>query len=42
VRESSVLIATVLAAVVLHERVSPARLGGAALIVAGVAVVSRS
>ncbi len=35
VRESSVLIATILAAVFLHERVSKARLTGAALIVVG-------
>jgi drug/metabolite transporter (DMT)-like permease len=39
VRESSVLIATLLAVLVLHERVSPARAGGAALIVAGVVLV---
>ncbi len=40
VRESSVLIATALAALVLHEHVSRARLAGAALIVAGVALVA--
>ena len=36
VRESSVVIATVLAAVVLKERVTPWRLLGAVLVVAGV------
>ncbi len=36
VRESSVVIATVLAVPLLHERVSTARLGGAALVVVGV------
>jgi drug/metabolite transporter (DMT)-like permease len=36
VRESSVLFAMLLALVVLHERVTPARFAGAALIVAGV------
>jgi drug/metabolite transporter (DMT)-like permease len=40
VRESSVVIATALAAVVLHERVGPARLAGAALVVAGVALLA--
>lgn len=42
VRESSVLIATVLAAIFLRERVSPSRFTGAALIVAGVALVALS
>jgi drug/metabolite transporter (DMT)-like permease len=42
VRESSVVIATALAAVVLHERVGPARLAGAALVVAGVAMLALS
>ncbi len=42
VRETSVVIATVLAAVFLHERVSPARIGGAALVVAGVALLAFS
>jgi drug/metabolite transporter (DMT)-like permease len=40
VRETSVVIATALAAVVLHERVGPARLAGAALVVAGVALLA--
>jgi uncharacterized membrane protein len=42
VRESSVLIATLLAVLVLHERVSPARAVGAALIFAGVVLVGMS
>lgn len=42
VRESSVLIATLLAVLVLKERVSPARAGGAALIVAGIVLVGLS
>ncbi len=40
VRETSILIATGLAAVVLRERVSPGRLAGAVLIVAGVALLA--
>jgi drug/metabolite transporter (DMT)-like permease len=40
VRETSVVIATALAAVVLHERVGPARALGAALVVAGVALLA--
>ena len=40
VRESGVLVATVLAAVLLRERVTPWRAGGAALVVAGVALIS--
>jgi drug/metabolite transporter (DMT)-like permease len=40
VRETSILIATGLAAFVLHERVSPGRLAGAVLIVGGVALVA--
>ena len=40
VRESSVVVATGLAAVVLHERVTPIRLAGAAVVVAGVALVA--
>jgi drug/metabolite transporter (DMT)-like permease len=40
VRESSVVIATALAAVVLREPVGPRRLVGAALVAAGVALVS--
>jgi drug/metabolite transporter (DMT)-like permease len=42
VRESSVLLATLLAALVLEERVSPARAAGAALIVAGIVLVGLS
>jgi drug/metabolite transporter (DMT)-like permease len=40
VRESSVVIAVILAAPVLHERVGPRRLAGAALVVAGVALIA--
>ena len=40
IRESGVLVATALAAVFLRERVSLWRAGGAALVVAGVALVS--
>jgi drug/metabolite transporter (DMT)-like permease len=40
VRETSILIATGLAAVVLRERVSPGRLAGAVLIVGGVALLA--
>jgi uncharacterized membrane protein len=40
VRESSVVIATVLAVPLLHERVRPARLVGAALVVVGVIVLA--
>ena len=40
VRETSVLFAVALGAVVLHERVTPVRVLGAALIVAGVALVA--
>jgi drug/metabolite transporter (DMT)-like permease len=40
VRESSVVIGTALAAIVLHERVSPARWLGACLLTAGVAVLA--
>lgn len=40
VRETSVVIAAALAAVVLKERVSPARFGGAVLVAAGVAALS--
>jgi drug/metabolite transporter (DMT)-like permease len=42
IRESSVLIATVLATVLLHERVGRERFLGAALVVAGVILVSAS
>ncbi len=40
VRETSVVIATALAALVLKERVSPARMAGAIAVAAGVALVS--
>jgi drug/metabolite transporter (DMT)-like permease len=40
VRETSVLIAVVLAAPVLRERVGPGRLAGAVLVVGGVALLS--
>ena len=40
VRETSVVIAVALAAVFLRERVGPARLAGAALVAAGVALLS--
>jgi uncharacterized membrane protein len=40
VRETSVLIATALAAPLLRERVGPGRVAGAALVVAGIALVS--
>jgi drug/metabolite transporter (DMT)-like permease len=40
VRESGVLVATVLAAIFLHERVTPWRAGGAVLVVAGVILIS--
>ena len=40
VRETSVVVAVVLAAPVLRERVGPARLAGAALVVLGVALLS--
>jgi drug/metabolite transporter (DMT)-like permease len=40
VRESGVLVATALAAVFLHERVTPWRAGGAGLVVAGVILLS--
>ncbi len=40
VRESSILFAAVLAAVVLREPVGPSRLAGGALVVAGVALVA--
>ena len=39
VRETSIVIATALAARVLGERVTPVRLGGAVLVVAGVALL---
>ena len=40
VRESGVLVATALGAIFLRERVTPWRAGGAALVVAGVALLS--
>jgi transporter family protein len=40
VRESSVVIATVLAAIVLHERVTPARIAGSAVVVGGIALIA--
>jgi len=40
VRESGVLVATALAAIFLHERVTPWRVAGAALVVAGVILLS--
>lgn len=40
VRETSVVLATALAAVVLKERVGPARLAGAVLVVAGIALLA--
>jgi drug/metabolite transporter (DMT)-like permease len=42
VRESSVVIAALLAAVVLHERVGPWRLAGAVAVAAGVAAIALS
>jgi drug/metabolite transporter (DMT)-like permease len=42
VRETSVVIATALAAVVLRERVAPLRLAGAVLVAAGVALLALS
>jgi uncharacterized membrane protein len=42
VRETSVVIAALLAAVFLHEQVGPRRLGGALLVVAGVAAIAYS
>jgi drug/metabolite transporter (DMT)-like permease len=40
VRETSIVIATVGAALVLHERVGPGRLAGAGLVALGVALVA--
>jgi drug/metabolite transporter (DMT)-like permease len=42
VRESSVVIAALLAAVVLHERVDGWRLAGAVAVAAGVAAIALS
>jgi drug/metabolite transporter (DMT)-like permease len=39
-RETSILVATAFGAIVLHERVGPMRVAGAAAIVAGVAAVA--
>jgi drug/metabolite transporter (DMT)-like permease len=40
VRETSVVVATVLGALVLRERVTPARAGGALVVLAGVALIA--
>ena len=40
VRESSVVIATLLAVPVLHERVPPGRLAGAVLVACGIALLA--
>jgi uncharacterized membrane protein len=40
VRETSVVIAALLAGAVLHERVGPVRLAGAVLVAAGVALLA--
>jgi drug/metabolite transporter (DMT)-like permease len=40
VRETSILVATALGAVILQERVSPGRWAGAALVAGGVVLVS--
>lgn len=42
VRECSIVLATLFAAVFLHERLTPARLAGTALVVAGVAAIAYS
>jgi drug/metabolite transporter (DMT)-like permease len=42
VRESSVVIAALLAAVVLHERVEARRLAGTVMVAAGVAAIALS
>ena len=41
VRETSVVIAALLAAVVLKERVGPGRIAGAVLVALGVALLAR-
>jgi drug/metabolite transporter (DMT)-like permease len=41
-RESSVVIATVLAALILHERVTRLRLAGSILVMGGVALLALS
>ena len=40
VRETSVVMATVFAAILLHERVSPSRFAGSALVVCGIALLA--
>jgi drug/metabolite transporter (DMT)-like permease len=40
VRETSILVAVALGAILLHERVGPLRAVGAALVVGGVALVA--
>jgi uncharacterized membrane protein len=40
VRETSVVMAVVFAAIFLHERVGPARLAGAVLVAAGVVLLA--
>jgi len=40
VRETSVLIAALLAVPLAHERVGPGRIAGAALVVVGVALIA--
>jgi drug/metabolite transporter (DMT)-like permease len=42
VRETSVVIATVMAAIVLHERVTRVRLAGSVIVVAGIALLALS
>ena len=42
VRESSIVIAALLAAVFLHERLTPQKLAGAITVVAGVAAIAYS
>jgi uncharacterized membrane protein len=42
VRESSVVIAAILSAVVLHEHVTASRLAGAVAVAAGVAAIALS
>ena len=41
VRETSVVLATAFAAIVLKERVAPARLAGSVLVVIGIALLAR-
>ena len=42
VRESSIVIAALLAAVFLHERLTPSKLAGAVTVAAGVAAIAYS